>query len=116
MRNFLDSGDFKPILTLLDERPSAFADVPSLKDVGLDFEPLMRFRGFYVMKGVPEDRLEWLKWAFQKAYSQPSYQAYNEKKYMNLIDSFRDTDGAIELINQTMDIYRDAYKKLGMIQ
>ena len=116
VRNFLDSGDFKPILTLLDERPSAFADVPSLKDVGLDFEPLMRFRGFYVMKGVPEDRLEWLKWAFQKAYSQPSYQAYNEKKYMNLIDSFRDTDGAIELINQTMNIYRDAYKKLGMIQ
>ncbi|MDH5748492.1 MAG: tripartite tricarboxylate transporter substrate-binding protein, partial [Rhodospirillales bacterium] len=44
VRNFLDSGDFKPILTLLKERPSAFPDTPSLADVGLKFEPLMRYR------------------------------------------------------------------------
>ena len=60
VRNFLDSGDFKPILTLLNERPSAFPDTPSLTDVGLTFQPLMRYRGFYVKKGVPEDRLAWL--------------------------------------------------------
>jgi tripartite-type tricarboxylate transporter receptor subunit TctC len=116
VRGFLDSGDFKPILTLLKDRPSAFADVPSMSDVGLTFEPLMRFRGFYVKKGVPEDRLKWLQWAFQKAYFQPSYQAYNEKKYMNLIDSFRDTEGAIELINATGQIYRDTYKRMGLIK
>jgi tripartite-type tricarboxylate transporter receptor subunit TctC len=116
VRGFLDSGDFKPILTLLKDRPSAFADVPSMSDVGLTFEPLMRFRGFYVKKGVPEDRLKWLQWAFQKAFFQPSYQAYNEKKYMNLIDSFRDTEGAIELINATGQIYRDTYKRMGLIK
>ena len=116
VRGFLDSGDFKPILTLLKDRPGAFPDVPSMTDVGLDFDPLMRFRGFYVKKGVPEDRLEWLKWAFQKAYFQDSYQAYNEKKFMNLIDSFRDTDGAIQLINQTGENYREAYKAMGLIQ
>jgi tripartite-type tricarboxylate transporter receptor subunit TctC len=99
VRGFLDSGDFKPILTLLKERPSAFADVPSMNDVGLTFEPLFRFRGFYVKKGVPEDRLKWLQWAFQKAFFQPSYQAFNEKKYMNLIDSYRDGAGSVVLIN-----------------
>ena len=88
VRGFLDSGDFKPILTLLEKRPAAFSDVPSLADVGLDFEPLMRFRGFYVNKEVPADRLKWLQWAFQKAFSQPSYQAFNKKKFMDLIDSF----------------------------
>lgn len=116
VRGFLDSGDFKPIITLLNERPSAFADVPSMKDVGMNIEPLFRFRGFYVKKGVPQDRLEWLQWAFQKAFFQPSYQEFNEKKYMTLIESFRDTEGAIELINQTADIYRQRYKEMGLTQ
>ncbi|UCH40650.1 MAG: tripartite tricarboxylate transporter substrate binding protein, partial [Gammaproteobacteria bacterium] len=46
VRKFLDAGKFKPILTILKERPAAFADVPSLTDAGLDFDPLFRFRGF----------------------------------------------------------------------
>jgi len=116
VRGFLDSGDFKPILTLLKDRPAAFADVPAMSDVGLTFEPLMRFRGFYVKKGVPEDRLAWLKWAFQRAFSEPSYTAYNKSKFMDVIDSFRDTEGSIELINQTVGIYRDTYKRMGLIQ
>ena len=48
-----------------------------------------RFRGFYVKKGAPADRVEWLQWAFQKAFCTDSYQKYNESKFMNLIDSYR---------------------------
>ena len=114
VRTFLDAGTFKPILTLLHERPSAFADVPSLTDAGFKFEPLLRFRGFYVHKDAPADRVKWLQWAFQKSFCQPSYQAYNEKKYMNLIDSYRDTDGAKKLITATIQQYRDVYKELGL--
>ena len=116
VRGFLDSGDFKPILTLLKERPSAFPDVPAMNDVGLTFEPLLRFRGFYVKRDIPEDRLKWLQWAFQKAYFQESYQAYNKSKFMDLIDSFRDTPGSIELIDKTAEIYRTTYKAMGLIQ
>lgn len=116
VRGFLDSGDFKPILTLLKQRPAAFPDTPSMTDVGLTFEPLMRYRGIYVKKGVPEDRLAWLKWAFQKSFYEDSFQAYNEKKFMNLIDSFRDTEGSIALINQTAQIYRDTYERMGLTQ
>jgi tripartite-type tricarboxylate transporter receptor subunit TctC len=114
VRNFLDAGKFKPILTLLKERPSAFADVPSLTDVALDFDPLFRFRGFYVHKDAPADRVKWLQWAFQKAYCQPSYQKYNESKYMTLIESFRDTQGSRELITTTIKQYRDVYKEMGL--
>ncbi len=116
VRGFLDSGDFKPILTLLNERPGVFADTPSMADVGLDIKPLYRFRGFYVKKGVPADRLAWLQWAFQTAYDQDSYQAYNEKKFMTLIDSFRDTAGSVQLINDTVGIYKALYTELGMIK
>jgi tripartite-type tricarboxylate transporter receptor subunit TctC len=116
VRGFLDSGDFKPILTLLNERPGAFKDTPSMKDAGMDIKPLFRFRGFYVKKGVPEDRLKYLQWAFQRAYCQDSYQAYNEKKFMTLIDSYRDTAGSQKLISDTVGIYQSLYKELGLMK
>ena len=114
VRKFLDAGRFKPILTILKERPSAFADVPSIADEGMDFEPLFRFRGFFVKAGAPEDRVKWLQWAFQKAFCQASYQEFNERKYMNLIESFRDTKGAKMLIDGTVDQYREVYKAMGL--
>jgi tripartite-type tricarboxylate transporter receptor subunit TctC len=114
VRKFLDAGMFKPIITILKERPSAFADVPSLTDAGLDFDPLFRFRGFYVHKDAPADRVEWLQWAFQKAYCQPSYQKFNDSKYMTLIESYRDTAGSQELITTTVGQYREVYKQMGL--
>lgn len=114
VRKFLDAGKFKPILTILKEAPEAFADVPDLVDAGLDFDPLFRFRGFYVKAGTPEDRVKWLQWAFQKAYCQEDYQAYNESKFMTLIESFRDTDGSKDLITDTVSQYRDVYKTMGL--
>ena len=114
VKSFLDAGKFKPILTILKESPEAFADVPNLTDAGLDFEPLLRFRGFYVHANAPEDRVKWLQWAFQKAYCEQSYQDYNESKFMTLIESYRDTDGSKELINSTVAQYRDVYKLMGL--
>ena len=114
VRKFLDAGKFKPILTILKEAPDAFADVPSLTDAGLDFDPLFRFRGFYVHKDAPADRVKWLQWAFQKAYCEDSYQKFNESKFMTLIESFRDTDGSKELITKTIAQYRDVYKQMGL--
>ncbi len=114
VRKFLDSGDFKPILTIFNERPGVFADVPTHKEMGLDFEPLLRFRGFYVHKDAPADRVEWLQWAFQRGYCEDSYQKFNESKFMTVIDSYRDTAGSIELINATIPQYREVYKKMGL--
>ena len=114
VRKFLDAGRFKPILTILKERPAAFADVPSIADEGMNFEPLFRFRGFFIKAGAPEDRVKWLQWAFQKAFCQASYQEFNERKYMTLIESFRDTEGAKKLINGTVAQYREVYKAMGL--
>ncbi|XDZ66492.1 tripartite tricarboxylate transporter substrate binding protein [Alphaproteobacteria bacterium LSUCC0684] len=114
VRKFLDAGNFKPILSIFNERPGIFADVPTHREMGMDFEPLLRFRGFYVHKGIPEDRLNWLKWAFQRAYCQDSYQKYNDSKFMNVIDSYRDTEGAIKLISNSINQYREVYKEMGL--
>jgi len=114
VRNFLDSGDFKPVLTIFDERPAAFADVPTHREKGMDFDPLLRFRGFYVHKDAPADRVKWLQWAFQRGYCQDSYQSFNDSKFMTVIDSYRDTAGARELITRSIAQYRDVYKAMGM--
>ncbi len=114
VRKFLDAGTFKPILTLLKESPAAFADVPSLTDAGLSFDPLFRFRGFFVHKDAPAERVAWLQWAFQKAFCEKSYQDFNENKYMTLIESFRDTDGTRKLISDTIAQYRKVYAQMGL--
>ena len=114
VRKFLDSGDFKPILTIFNDRPGVFADVPTHREMGMDFEPLLRFRGFYVHKDAPKDRVEWLKWAFQRGYCEDSYQKFNESKFMTVIDSYRDTEGSIALINATIPQYREVYKQMGL--
>ncbi len=116
VRNFLDAGQMKPILTFLDERPDAFADAPTHREVGADFDALTRFRGFYVKKGVPQDRVDYLAAACEAGFANKDYAAFNKKKYMHLIDSYRDTQGSIELINNAVETYRDMYKKLGIGQ
>ncbi len=114
VRKFLDADNFKPILTVFNERPGVFSDVPTHREMGMNFEPLLRFRGFYVHKDAPADRVDWLKWAFQRAYCEDSYQAYNESKFMTVIDSYRDTNGAIDMINGAIAQYRDVYKEMGL--
>ena len=114
VRKFLDAGKFKPILTIFNESPSVFADVPTHRDMGMSFEPLLRFRGFYVHANAPANRVEWLQWAFQRAYCQDSYQKFNESKFMTVIDSYRDTAGARKLINNSIAQYRDVYKAMGL--
>lgn len=114
VRSFLDAGTMKPVLTFLNERPSVFATVTTHREAGADFDPLTRFRGFYVKKGVPADRLAFLQAACEAGFSEASYEAFNKKKYMHLIDSYRDTKGSIELINGAVTTYREMYKQLGI--
>ena len=114
VRSFLDSGSMTPILTFLEERPDVFADVPTNKEVGADFAPLKRFRGFYVKKGVPQDRVDFLSAACKAGFATEDYAAFNEKKYMHLIDSYRDTDGSVALIDDAVKTYKGMYEKLGI--
>jgi tripartite-type tricarboxylate transporter receptor subunit TctC len=114
IRQFLEAKQMKPVLTFLKERPAAFKDVPALGEVAPAVPPLLRFRGFFVKKGIPEDRLKYLEWAFAQAYRTPEYQKFNKDNYMDVIDSFRDRRGAIQLMKETATTYKKAYQELGI--
>ena len=114
VRSFLDANQMKPILTFLDSRPDVFAETPTHLEVGANFDALTRFRGFYVKKGVPKDRLDFLAAACEAGFNTNGYQEFNKNKYMHLIDSYRDTQGSIELINNAVASYQEMYKILGI--
>ena len=112
IRKYLDSGEMKPILSFFPERPSAFADTPTHIEVGADFESLLRFRGFYVKNGTDPGIVAYLEDVFRAGFNGPTFQAFNEKKYMHLIESYRDRNASIGLIDQTVDQYQATYRDM----
>ncbi|WP_099867538.1 Bug family tripartite tricarboxylate transporter substrate binding protein [Pararhizobium haloflavum] len=116
VRNFIESGQMKPIVTFYEERPEVFADVPTHRDLGADFDAMLRFRGFYVKGGTPQDRVDFLVEACERGFNTESYQAFNADNYMDLIDSFRDQEGTRQLINDTVATYQAIYEEMGILE
>jgi tripartite-type tricarboxylate transporter receptor subunit TctC len=110
IRQFLEAKQMTPILTVLNEAPSAFANVPSLKEAGLKIPVLMRVRGFWAHIKVPAARREYLRQACKIAFDSKDYEAFNKKKYMHLARSYYDGADAIKLVTDMMETYRKAAK------
>ena len=111
---FLDSGKMTPILTLHSERPAAFASVPTLADIGVRFDPLLRFRGFWVLPGVPEPRRKYLEAAVRAAWQSAEFQEFNRQRSMTFVPSYLDHKGAKALITKEIETYKAAYREIGL--
>lgn len=114
VRQFLDAGQLKPVLTFLEERPDAFSDVPTHGEVGAEFSALNRFRGFWIHPDVPEDRKRYLERVVGEAWETDDFQEFNKSKFMHLVNSYRDSDGARELIEQAIETYIEVYEAIGL--
>ncbi len=112
--SFLESGKMMPILTLYPERPFTHEKVPTLSDVGLAFDPMPRFRGFWTLPSVAEPRRIYLEAAIRAAWETDSFQAFNRQRAMHLIDSYRNHDDAKEMIKISIDTYRMIYEEMGL--
>jgi tripartite-type tricarboxylate transporter receptor subunit TctC len=110
---FLDRKLIKPILTILPRRIDAFGDIPALADIGEDVTPLYRFRGFFIHACVPDTIRRYLERCFRQAYQSPSFQNFNRKKYMHLIDSYRSSDEASKVVRDAIKNYRNVMQKDG---
>jgi tripartite-type tricarboxylate transporter receptor subunit TctC len=110
VRKFLEAKQMKPILTVLNEAPSAFADVPSLKEAKMSIPILLRVRGFWTHKDVPKARKDYLRKACAIAFKEAGYQKFNKAKYMHLARSYYDGADALKLVKDMMETYRNALK------
>jgi tripartite-type tricarboxylate transporter receptor subunit TctC len=113
---YVREGQLKPILVILRETPEAFAGVPSLTDVGLDFEPTVKMRGFWVRADTPEPIRAYLAEACRRGYETERYLAFNEETYTHLVRSFYDADEALALSRSMLDTYRTMFAELGVTQ
>lgn len=114
VRAFVAAEQMKPILTFYNERPEAFADVPTHREVGATFEPMLRFRGFWTHNEVPEDRRALLEKACEAAFSSKSYSDFNVKAYMDIVDSYRGSEAFKAMIEGEIELYTEALKKAGL--
>lgn len=73
----LRTGELRPLISLASTRLSAFADVPTAQDLGMDVTGYT-LRGFCVLRGTPEDRVARLEQGLIRAMSGPLYRAYLE--------------------------------------
>ncbi len=107
VKTFLDSGQFKPILTFWDERIKGFEDVPTAQEKGVDFEPLIRMRGVAVPGTTPTDVIEILRNAFQTAFNSEAYQQYLRDFSLDLMPYPADPAAAMR---EQVELYKQIYQ------
>jgi len=107
IREFIDDGKFKPVLTLWDKRVRGFEDVPTAKEKGADFTPLLRLRGLAVPKGVPTKRIDYLRSSFQSAFNSSEYQQYLSEYELDLVPY---PDDPVITMREQVEIYRQLYQ------
>ena len=112
---YVEAGNLKPILAVWPTRFENFPDTKSLgSDYGLEFEPLLRFRGMFARKGTPPEILEYLAGVFAEAYQSQEHQDFVKRKSLDIVDSFRSRDDTAKILADSVVQYSAAFKDLGL--
>lgn len=110
----IERGDFRALAVMADERLAILSDVPTTVELGYDVV-FSTVRGYLVLNGTPEDRIEVLEQGLLEGMQQPEYQTY-------LTGSGLDSGsvaGREEWDDQVRRLYNDAREAmiaLGIIQ
>jgi putative tricarboxylic transport membrane protein len=74
MKQYLDSGMLRPLVVLSKERIAEAKDVPTAREKGFDVEGYV-YHQLFGPKGLPQDVVTRLTGAFDKAVTDPEFQA-----------------------------------------
>jgi len=112
---YVEGGNLKPILALWPTRFENFPDTKALgSDYGLDWEPLLRFRGMFTKKGTPPEIVEYLAEVFAEAYNSEEHQQFVVRKSLDIVDSFRSRADTVKILEDSVGVYTEAFKELGL--
>jgi branched-chain amino acid transport system substrate-binding protein len=109
VKEFLDTGKYRPVLTLWNERVRGFEGVPTAREMGADIESLLRIRWLAVADGTPPQRVELLRSTFLAAFNSAGYQRYLNENMLDLVPYPVDTTRALQ---EELDRYRRLYESL----
>jgi len=77
----IEAGELTAIVTFAEERPEYLSDVPTAVEEGYDV-PVRQARALAAPKDTPQDVLDTLQGALEKAYANEDYQAFNKDNYL----------------------------------
>lgn len=95
----VDAGELRILAVSLAERDSKRPDAPTFKELGYEnIADDLLWRGVFGKAGIPQERLDILNAAFEKALQDPEWQAYMENEQQ--IDAFMTADPFSELVTK----------------
>lgn len=77
----IQAGEITPIVTFANERPTYLADTPTAVEAGYDV-PVQQSRAVVVPKGTPQDVVDRMRTAFQKAFESQAYKDFNAQRLL----------------------------------
>ena len=107
-------GDFRALAVMADRRMKTIEKVPTTVELGYDVQ-FSTVRGYVVLAGTPEDRIEMLEQALLKELSHPTYQTYLNRAGLDASS----VSGAAEWDAQITRMYEQAKHamiELGIVQ
>lgn len=111
----VQAGKLAPVLSVWPDRLSVQPDTPATgKDYGLDWDPLVRFRGLFMKKGTPKEVVNYLAEIFAESYKSDEHQAFLKRKSMDIVPSFRTASETQKMMEEAVPTYANSFKELGM--
>jgi tripartite-type tricarboxylate transporter receptor subunit TctC len=78
---FIEAGQLKPVVVFAAERHTAFPDVPTSAELGIDISGLDNYRSIAVAAGTPDEIVATLEEAVATATASDEWQAFCAKTY-----------------------------------
>lgn len=103
-------GELKILAFATPERDATFTGVPTMKELGYDVSAGTTRRGFVTPKGVPAERLQYLRDVLAKIHADPAYKA--EAKAANVPDFYLTGEDFEAVIRAEGDVIRSFYKEM----
>lgn len=90
VKQFVDSGEFKPVIVYHNEKVKDFPDVSTTVEKGIE-ETTFYSRGIWAKKGTPQEIIDYLSEAFKKGMETDEWKKFNEQQ-VALPASFQDSE------------------------
>jgi len=115
LQPYVKAGKLRPLVVINDKRVPAFPKVPTVAELGYNFNITYQWQGIFVKRGTPAPVEAKLRAAFAKVVKSPEYAQYL-KHSPHVIPAFS-TDGAKlqKDFNAELKVYKTFLKKNGVL-
>ncbi|WP_374653589.1 Bug family tripartite tricarboxylate transporter substrate binding protein [Dongia sp.] len=105
-------GELKPLGVYMPERLTTLTEVPTARELGVDEEVIIKFRGLAGPKGIPAETIKLVEAAAQKVLADPEFKA--EYEALNLIPGYMGQEEYRAYVANFVDAQAKFYADFGV--